>query len=104
MVAQDFQQTEPAKSAPNEVGYARLVGATAFHDAADCTGLGVGSPKLWIETLVVTLEPGTGGTRVVSRGEFKVLLNGLVSEKPFTLACRSRGVLEDRLFVALKTH
>jgi hypothetical protein len=38
------------------------------------------------------------------RGEFKVVLSGVVSGKPFILACKSRGVIEDRLVRTLKSH
>lgn len=102
MAASDFEPTESVKAGPNAVGYTRLVGLPEFRDAADCAGLGVGNPKLWIETVVIKLGPGADGVDVTVRGEFKVVLSGLVSGKPFTLACKSRGVLESQLVDKLR--
>ncbi len=96
MTAEGFGPSDAAKS-PSQLGYVRFGDLEAFRTVADCSGVSVGNPKIWIETLIIDLHPDGGGVRIDTTGQFKVVLSGLISGAPFTKACKSRGVLEARI-------
>ncbi len=98
--AQGFETTD-AKASPTAVSYVRFGDRDGFEALADCHGPAVGSPQLWLETVVVDLRPDAAGVRMTATGQFQVILKGLVSGSPFKLACRSRGALEAQLRDAL---
>jgi len=97
---QGFAANDASKS-PTAVSYVRFGDRTGFEALADCHGPAVGSPQLWLETVVVDLHPEASGVRMTATGQFQVILKGLVSGSPFKLACRSRGALEAQVRDAL---
>ena len=98
--AQGFAANDASKS-PTAVDYVRFGDRDGFEALADCHGPAVGSPQLWLETVVVDLHPEGAGVRMITSGQFQVILKSLVSGSPFKMACRSRGALEAQVRDAL---
>jgi len=98
--AQGFASNDASKS-PTAVSYVRFGDRSGFEALADCHGPAVGSPQLWLETVVVDLHPEGSGVQMTSTGQFQVILKSLISGAPFKMACRSRGALEAQVRDAL---
>jgi len=98
--AQGFQPTD-AKVSPTEVSYVRFDDREGFRALADCRGGAVGTPQLWLETVVVDIAPEAEGVRLTTTGQFQVVMKRLVSGAPFKVSCRSLGLLETRVRDAL---
>jgi len=86
-----------ADRTPSQISFVRFSKLQEFQRVADCQGPGIGTPKLWIETVILDLHSGAEGVRVQTSGRFQVVLSGLISGQPFKLACHSRGVLEAQI-------
>jgi hypothetical protein len=98
--AEGFQPTD-ASASPSAVSYVRFDGREGFRTLADCHGPAIGTPELWLETLVVDIAPASQGVRLTTTGRFQVVMKNLVSGAPFKLACRSLGRLEAQVRDAL---
>lgn len=98
--AQGFEPND-ARNGATAMSYVRVADRDGFDALADCHGPAMGSPQLWLETLVVDLAPGPTGVQMRATGQFQVILKGLVSGAPFKLTCRSRGALEAQVRTAV---
>jgi hypothetical protein len=100
LTAEGFQPTD-ADPSPTAVSYVRFDDREGFHGVADCRGPALGTPELWLETLVVDIAPAPVGVHLTTTGQFQVVMKRLVSGVPFKLSCRSLGRLEARVRDAL---
>jgi hypothetical protein len=101
--AEGFQPTDASPS-PTAVSYVRFDDRDGFRALADCQGPAIGTPALWLETLVVDIAPDPQGVRLTTTGRFQVVMKNLVSGAPFKLPCRSLGRLEAHVRDALVEH
>lgn len=97
LTAQGFELADTATKIPTAVGYVKFADREGFRTVADCRRPVIGEPELWLETVVIDLQPQAAGVHMLATGQFQVIMKGLVSGAPFKMSCRSVGALEGRV-------